>query len=121
MKALLSIVAAMLLSVTAAHAQAQGASTSTGSALDRIRDSGELRVCLTGDYKPFSFLRADWQCEGTDGDLAQSLDTAPQPRPRFVKTSRYTPLHGLPHGPAASPDAGHFVACPVASDAANMS
>ena len=29
----------------------------TPSALERIADSGELRVCLTGDYKPFGFLR----------------------------------------------------------------
>lgn len=38
---------------------------STPSALDRIPASGELRVCLTGDYKPFGFLRSDGQLRGS--------------------------------------------------------
>ncbi len=96
MKLLISIVAMSLLAITAAHAQSQGAST--GSALDRIRDSGELRVCLTGDYKPFSFLRADGQFEGADVDLAQSLATALKARPRFVKTSWPTLLNDFTSG-----------------------
>jgi ABC-type amino acid transport substrate-binding protein len=51
-----------------AHAQ-----TSPASALDRVVQSGVLRVCTTGDYKPFSFLRADGAYEGMDIDLAPSL------------------------------------------------
>ena len=98
MRFLLSIVALSLLSITNAHAQTQGASSSAGSALDRIRDSGELRVCLTGDYKPFSFLRADGQFEGTDVDLARSLATALKAKPRFVKTSWPTLLNDFTSG-----------------------
>lgn len=62
-------------------------STAQGSALDRIVGSGELRVCLTGDYKPFGFLRPDGQFEGIDADLAQSLATALKVKVRFVKTT----------------------------------
>ena len=98
MKFLLSIMMLSLLSISTAHAQSQGGSPSTGSALDRIRDSGELRVCLTGDYKPFSFLRADGQFEGTDVDLAQSLATALKAKPRFVKTSWPTLLNDFTSG-----------------------
>lgn len=57
------------------------------SVLDRVKDGGELRVCMTGDYKPFSYLRSDGQFEGTDVDLAQSLAAALKVKPRFVKTS----------------------------------
>lgn len=58
-----------------------------GSALDRVRAAGQLRVCLTGDYKPFSFLRPDGDFEGIDVDLARSLSTALGVEPRFVKTT----------------------------------
>lgn len=61
--------------------------TAQSSALDRIVGSGELRVCLTGDYKPFGFLRPDGQFEGIDADLAQSLATALKVKVRFVKTT----------------------------------
>ncbi|MGI9026266.1 MAG: transporter substrate-binding domain-containing protein [Burkholderiaceae bacterium] len=102
MKFLNSMMLAGLVSLSAAQAQAQtppvAASAGTASALDRIRDSGELRVCLTGDYKPFSFLRADGQFEGTDVDLAQSLATALKAKPRFVKTSWPTLLNDFTSG-----------------------
>ncbi len=62
-------------------------SAAPASTLDRVRDSGELRVCMTGDYKPFTFLRSDGQFEGTDVDLAQALATSMKAKPRFVKTS----------------------------------
>ncbi len=64
-----------------------GSAQAQTSVLDRVKDSGELRVCMTGDYKPFSYLRADGQFEGTDVDLAQSLAAALKVKPRFVKTS----------------------------------
>ena len=70
-----------------AHAQTTpdvGRATST---LDRVRDAGVLRVCTTGDYKPFSFLRSDGGFEGTDIDLANLLAKALNAKPSFVKTS----------------------------------
>lgn len=59
-----------LLLVAAGSASAQ-------SHLDRVLQSKVLTVCTTGDYRPYSFLRADGQYEGIDvtmaGLLAQSL------------------------------------------------
>ncbi|WP_045770700.1 transporter substrate-binding domain-containing protein [Xanthomonas albilineans] len=43
------------------------------SHLDSIVHSGALRVCTTGDYAPYSLLRADGSYEGIDIALAQSL------------------------------------------------
>jgi len=63
------------------------AQSTAGSTLDRVRDSGELRVCLTGDYKPFGYLRPDGRFEGIDVDLAQSLAATLKATPRFVKTT----------------------------------
>jgi cyclohexadienyl dehydratase len=57
------------------------------STLDRVQAASELRVCLTGDYKPFSYLRPDGAFEGVDVDLAQSLATSLKVRPRYVKTT----------------------------------
>ena len=68
------------------------------SALDRVHDSGELRVCVTGDYKPFSFLRPDGQFEGTDVDLAQSLAASMKAKARFVKTTWPTLLNDFTSG-----------------------
>jgi len=59
----------------------------TVSALDRVRTAGELRVCMTGDYKPFSFLRPDGRFEGIDVDLAESLAASLKVRLAIVKTS----------------------------------
>lgn len=86
----LKMIQALMLAGTLASGAALA--QSTPSALDRIRDSGELRVCLTGDYKPFGFLRSDGQFEGIDVDLARSLATALKVQPRFVKTTWSTLL-----------------------------
>lgn len=68
------------------------------SALDRIRDTGELRICMTGDYKPFTFQRPDAQFEGTDVDLAQSLAASLKAKPRFVKTTWSTLMNDFTSG-----------------------
>lgn len=90
------IIHALLLIGTLASSAASA--QSTPSALERVRDSGELRVCLTGDYKPFGFLRTDGQFEGIDVDLAQSLATALKVKPRFVKTTWSTLLNDFTGG-----------------------
>src|SRR5437016_10030675 len=41
--------------------------------LYRIRAAGVLRVGTTGDYTPFSLLRADGSYEGADIDMAHDL------------------------------------------------
>ncbi|MFJ6787045.1 transporter substrate-binding domain-containing protein [Streptomyces angustmyceticus] len=89
---------ACLLAVTAAapavsHAPAgRGAATTAAagraSALDTVPRRGVLRVCTTGDYRPFSHLDpATGSYSGVDismaADLAKSLDATP----RYVATT----------------------------------
>lgn len=68
--------------------------TSTGapasaptSRLDEILARGTLRICTTGDYKPYSFLKPDGQFEGIDIDMAQNLAQSMNVKAEFVKTS----------------------------------
>ncbi|AZS74924.1 ABC transporter substrate-binding protein [Streptomyces lydicus] len=89
---------ACLLAVTAAApaasdtpAAARGATTASAgkaSALDAVPRRKVLRVCTTGDYRPFSHLDpATGTYSGVDikmaGDLAKSLGA----RPRYVATT----------------------------------
>ncbi|WP_296262206.1 MULTISPECIES: transporter substrate-binding domain-containing protein [unclassified Pseudomonas] len=64
------ITASLLLGVLGV-AQAQAAEPI--SHLDAVQQRGELAVCTTGDYKPYTFLKPDGQYEGIDIELAQSL------------------------------------------------
>jgi cyclohexadienyl dehydratase len=57
------------------------------SSLDAVMKAGVLRACTPGDYKPFSFQRADGGFEGLDVDLAQSLAAAMGVKLELVKTS----------------------------------
>nr|WP_230626392.1 transporter substrate-binding domain-containing protein [Cupriavidus necator] len=70
-----------------AAAQTVSAVTSAPPALNRVAQSGTLRVCTPGDYKPFSFQRPDGSFEGLDVDLMGSLATALGAKPQFVKTT----------------------------------
>jgi len=62
-----------------AHAEA--------SRLDDVLKSGKLRICMTGDYKPFTFQRADGTFEGMDADLGMSLAKAMGVEAQFIKTT----------------------------------
>jgi cyclohexadienyl dehydratase len=61
----------LLMSVAAALALAGPAVA--GEALDAIRARGVLRVGTTGDYKPFTFRRADGSYYGADIEMAKRL------------------------------------------------
>ncbi len=82
---------AVLLGAFCGLSQAQpapaAAANPAGSRLDAVVQSGALRVCTTGDYKPYSFLRPDGQFEGIDIDLAQSLAASLGVKADFVKTT----------------------------------
>ncbi len=76
----------------AAFAQASGAAPSASPAaapsrLDAVIARGALRVCTTGDYKPYSFLKADGTFEGIDIDMAESLAKSLGVKADFVKTT----------------------------------
>jgi cyclohexadienyl dehydratase len=57
------------------------------SRLDAIQQSGIMRVCTPGDYKPFSVAKADGGFEGIDVDLVNALAKGLNARAEFVKTS----------------------------------
>ncbi|NEX63073.1 transporter substrate-binding domain-containing protein [Noviherbaspirillum galbum] len=80
-KTILAIALAAVLPALPAHAEA--------SRLDDVIKSGKLRVCTTGDYKPFTYLAADGSnnFEGMDIDMARSLAKALGVEAVFVKSS----------------------------------
>lgn len=57
------------------------------SHLDNVLSSKTLKVCTTGDYKPYSYLRADGQYEGLDISMAQSLADSLGAKVQWVPTS----------------------------------
>jgi cyclohexadienyl dehydratase len=65
-----------------------GPAGADGAALQRIGQAGEIRIGLTGDYRPFSALDPQTgDFEGLDVDLGRSLAGALGVRPVFVATS----------------------------------
>ncbi|TDV60811.1 transporter substrate-binding domain-containing protein [Pseudomonas sp. LP_7_YM] len=65
-------------------AQVQAAEVSH---LDTVQQKGELAVCTTGDYKPYTFLKSDGQYEGIDIELAQSLAQSLGVKVQWVPTT----------------------------------
>lgn len=63
------------------------AQSPAATALDAVQQSGNLRVCTPGDYKPFSFQKPDQSFEGIDVDLVASLSTSLGVKTQWVKTS----------------------------------
>ena len=68
---------------------ASGASFAAPSAslLDEVQQRGTLKVCTTGDYKPYTFLRDDKQYEGIDIALAESLAKSMGVKVEWVPTT----------------------------------
>lgn len=60
---------------------------SAASHLDSVQQQGVLRVCTTGDYKPYSLLREDGEYEGIDIDIAHSLAASLGVKVAWVKTT----------------------------------
>ncbi|MEU5212460.1 transporter substrate-binding domain-containing protein [Streptomyces sp. NPDC020742] len=58
------------------------------SALDTVPRRGVLRVCTTGDYRPFSYLDpTTGRYRGVDIDMAGNLAKSLGARPRYVATT----------------------------------
>jgi cyclohexadienyl dehydratase len=62
-------------------------SPATASRLDEVIARGTLRVCTTGDYKPYSYYRPDGTFEGIDIDMTASLAKSLGVKTEFVKTT----------------------------------
>ncbi|SHL77460.1 transporter substrate-binding domain-containing protein [Streptomyces yunnanensis] len=94
---------ACLLAVTAAapaasYASAPAAGTAAAATaqrdrrpatlLDAVPRRGVLRVCTTGDYRPFSYRDpATGNYRGVDIDMARDLAKSLDARPRYVRTT----------------------------------
>lgn len=63
------------------------AAAAANSRLDAVLARGTLRVCTTGDYKPYSFLKSDGKFEGIDIDMADSLAKSLGVQVEYVKTT----------------------------------
>lgn len=89
MRKLGTIAAAAWLCAAAVHAETGTGSgaAAAGSRLDDVLARGVLRVCTTGDYKPYSYYRADGKFEGIDIDMADSLARSLGVKADYVKTS----------------------------------
>lgn len=59
----------------------------TPSHLDKVLEKGQLAVCTTGDYKPYTFLRQDGEYEGIDIEMAQSLAQSLGVKVQWVPTT----------------------------------
>ena len=80
-RVLVCLVAALFLIAGSAHAQ-------QSSRLDEIVKRGTLRVGLTGDYLPFSFLdKTTAKFRGFDVDMAESLGKALGVKVEYVHTA----------------------------------
>jgi len=77
---------AALAQSAAATPDSQQASAPS-SHLAAVIARGTLRVCTTGDYKPFSYYRQDGGFEGIDIDMAESLAKSLGVKADFVKTA----------------------------------
>ncbi|KVH50628.1 transporter substrate-binding domain-containing protein [Burkholderia diffusa] len=90
--ATLATLTAAMFCCAAAYAQgttttATPSAAAAGSRLDDVIARGTLRVCTTGDYKPYSYYRTDGRFEGIDIDMAESLAKSLGVKADFVKTS----------------------------------
>lgn len=81
--AVATLVCVPFLSPTLVSAQ----TATPASNLDAVQKAGVLRICTPGDYKPFSFQKADGAFEGIDVDLMASLTASLGVKPEWVKTS----------------------------------
>jgi cyclohexadienyl dehydratase len=78
---------ALVLSVGWAGTALAQTDAAAPSRLDQIAARGTLRICTTGDYKPYSFYRPDGTFEGIDIDMAESLAKSLGVKAEYVKTS----------------------------------
>jgi cyclohexadienyl dehydratase len=87
MKRILSALALLCATLSGFSAATAHAASPVDSRLDDIIRNGKLRVCMTGDYKPFTYLRSDNTFEGIDVDLAQALAKSLGVEAQLVKSS----------------------------------
>lgn len=83
----LTVLAACCASTALAQTNAASSAATSGSRLDTVISRGTLRVCTTGDYKPYSFRKPDGAFEGIDIDMAEALAKSLGVKAEYVKTT----------------------------------
>ncbi|MDP9931504.1 cyclohexadienyl dehydratase [Variovorax paradoxus] len=84
----LTLIAAAAVLSGCAMAPATPAAPAAGSShLDTVQKAAALRICTPGDYKPFSFQKADGSFEGIDVDLMTGFSASLGAKPEWVKTT----------------------------------
>ncbi|WP_172511679.1 transporter substrate-binding domain-containing protein [Glutamicibacter mishrai] len=59
-----------------------------GSRLSNVSEAGKLKVCTTGDYRPFTYLDPDsGEWSGIDIDMAKNLAESLDVEPEFIQTT----------------------------------
>ena len=83
------VVAALaLVSGCSAEPEPEPAAAAPASVLDAVLANGEIKICSTGDYRPFTYLdEATGQWEGIDVDMAGDLAAELGVRLTIVKTT----------------------------------
>ncbi|WP_420714342.1 transporter substrate-binding domain-containing protein [Acinetobacter sp. MD2] len=61
--------------------------TASASTLNQVMNNGVLKVCLTGDYKPYTHLKANGDYEGIDIGMAESLAKSLGVKTHYVKST----------------------------------
>ncbi|WP_370061874.1 transporter substrate-binding domain-containing protein [Mycobacterium sp. MAA66] len=86
---------AAVLTTVAAGAGCSAKQPAAQSQLDRISSTHTLRVCSTGDYRPFTFRDRAGRWSGMDIDLAKDLARRLDATAQFVPTSWPTLIDDL--------------------------
>ena len=68
------------------------------SHLDKVQQAGQLTVCTTGDYKPYTFLREDGEYEGIDISMARTLAKSLNVSVKWVPTTWKTLMPDMQAG-----------------------
>ncbi|MDY0407156.1 ABC transporter substrate-binding protein [Virgibacillus sp. 179-BFC.A HS] len=83
------------LILTACGNSDDGAKKSKKNTLDRVEDSGVIRIGFEGTYQPFNFLDDDNEYAGFDVDIANELASRLGVKTKFVATKWDSLIGGL--------------------------
>lgn len=91
----LLVVIIFALIMTACGSNDDGAKKGKKSALDRVEDSGVIRIGFEGTYQPFNFMDDDSEYAGFDVDVANELASRLDVKAKFVATKWDSLIGGL--------------------------
>ncbi len=84
--------------ITSLYALTCSANAQEPLTLSIVQQQGQLRVCTTGDYKPYTFKRTDGDFEGIDISMARSLADSLGVKVEWVQTTWKTLMPDMQAG-----------------------